>query len=85
MSRSRPPRIAEIYVDAHWRPAPADRRLDRETALVLRAEGITMVRVAPPAGAALWRYLTGRQSATTGRDISISRYLTSAGERGEHG
>lgn len=41
-----------------------------------------MVRVAPPAGTALWRYLTGRQSGTTGRDISISRYLASAGEGG---
>ena len=41
-----------------------------------------MVRVAPPAGAALWRYVTGRQSGTTGRDISLSRYLASGGERG---
>ena len=82
MSRSRSPRIAEIYLDAHWRPAPPDQRLDRETATALRDEGITMVRVAPPAGAALWRYVTGRQSGTTGRDISLSRYLASGDERG---
>lgn len=85
MSRSRPPRIAEIYLDAHWRPAPPDQRLDRETATALRDEGITMVRVAPPAGAALWRYVTGRQSGTTGRDISLSRYLASGVSAGELG
>ena len=78
MSRSRSPRIAEIYLDAHWRPAPPDQRLDRETATALRDEGITMVRVAP----SLWSRITGRAAGVAGRDISVARYLATTTHRG---
>jgi hypothetical protein len=45
MSRAGDARIVEIYVNAHWQPAPSRRYLDPPTARQLRAEGITMVRV----------------------------------------
>ena len=40
MSRAGDARIVEIYVNAHWQPAPSRRYLDPPTARQLRAEGI---------------------------------------------
>ncbi len=79
MSRSGGARIVEIYVDAHWQQAPARRYLDPATARQLRAEGITMVRVAP----SLWSRLTGRSAGLARRDISVARYLANSAHRGD--
>jgi len=79
MSRSRGARIVEIYVDARWQPAPARRYLDPPTARQLRAEGITMVRVAP----SFWGRLTGRSAGLARRDISVARYLANTIHRGD--
>jgi len=71
-------RIVEIYIDAHWQPAPGRQYLDPPTARQLRDEGITMVRVAP----SVWSRLTGKSSGLTGRDISVARYLATTTHRG---
>lgn len=78
MSRVGDARIVEIYVNAHWQPAPSRRYLDPPTARQLRAEGITMVRVAP----SLWSRITGRAAGLAGRDISVARYLATTTHRG---
>jgi len=74
MRRTGGDRIVQVYIDAHWRQAPPQSRLDVPTARALRKEGITMVRVAP----GLWRRLTGRSRGVRGRDISVTRFLASA-------
>lgn len=79
MSRAGGARIVEIYVNAHWQPAPARRYLDPPTARDLRREGITMVRVAP----SFWSRLSGRANGLAGRDISVARYLATATHRGD--
>ncbi len=78
MSRAGRARIVEIYVNAHWQPAPARRYLDAATARDLRREGITMVRVAP----SLWSRLAGRAKGLARRDISVARYLATTSHRG---
>lgn len=83
MAQPRAPRIAELYIDTRWNPAPAGIRLDVPTANALRDEGITMVRVSPSRARSLWRYFTGRP-ATTGRDVSICRYLAARGQSVTH-
>ena len=77
MNRAGDARIVEVYVNAHWQPAPSRRYLDPPTARQLRAEGITMVRVAPSL-----RSRITRRAGVAGRDISVARYLATTTHRG---
>lgn len=72
MRRAVGERISEVYADARWQPPSTPIRLTADTARALRAEGITMVRVAP----SFWHRITGRAGGISRRDISISRFLS---------
>ncbi len=71
MRRAEGEKIIEVYADARWQPPSTPTRLTAETARALRAEGITMVRVA----LSFWHRVTGKAGGIGRRDISIARFL----------